>query len=918
VSRAVERPASRINSALVTLPAGTRLGPYEILSPLGAGGMGEVYKSRDIRLDRFVALKVLPAEVASDPDRLRRFEQEARAASALNHPNILSVYDVGSRDTISYIITELVEGKTLRDLLLSGPLPLKKLLDFAVQIAEGLASAHEAGIVHRDLKPANIMISKDGFAKILDFGLARIPAAPGGLGPDADTDASTETAGETGPGAIVGTISYMSPEQASGKRIDFRSDQFSFGSVLYEMATGRCAFRSQTNVDTLAAILHAEPEPVGQIRPEVPAPLQWLTDRCLAKQPSDRFASTRDLARDLASLRDHAGELSGGRLSAPSIPGASQGRSRAAFWFLGLAVLLLVVLSIVRPFRSPSRSRPLSLSIVPPERLSLNVSGSSPAPVAMSADGSRLVFGARDASGGDLLCVRSLESGHAEALAGTEGATYPFWSADGRSIGFFSDRKLKKVSATGGPIQALCDAPDGRGGTWNREGTIVFAPDSDGPLYRVPVGGGIPAPVTEADAPREQFTHRWPSFLPDGRHFLFSSSFRGTLKKKDMVFVGSTDSRETRPILQERSNAVYAWPGFLLFVRGGLLMAVPFDLKRLQSSGEAVSLAESVDYHPYRWNGVFSASNNGVLAYRSGSSPVASRLVWLDRGGRQVGELGNAADFGGVRLSPDGKRCAVEVRDPHSGVIDVWIAELSNGLLSRLTAGPGICDSPSWSPDGRWIAFASSRQGQWNLYMRPSSGTGDEQLLWKSETDNSPTDWSLDSRFIAFDARGRRPDHKTEIWLLSVADRKAVPFLRGAFDLFGGRISPDGRWLAFVSDETGRREVFVASLPRAEGKWRVSSAGGSQPVWRRDSKGLFYLGADDKLMAVPLSFPNESSVTVGSPEALFESSLRTSASDIGLYDVTPEGEKFLMNIAPVDRSSSELTILLNWNEQLKP
>jgi eukaryotic-like serine/threonine-protein kinase len=890
----------------VTLSAGTRLGPYEILSPLGAGGMGEVYKSRDIRLDRFVALKVLPAEVASDPDRLRRFEQEARAASALNHPNILSVYDVGSRDTISYIVTELVEGKTLRDVLLSGPLPLKKLLDLAVQIAEGLASAHEAGIVHRDLKPANIMISKDGFAKILDFGLARIPAAPGGLGPDADTEASTETASETGPGAIVGTVSYMSPEQASGKRIDFRSDQFSFGSVLYEMATGRRAFPHGNNIDALSAILHNDPEP----RPGVLPPLRWIIERCLCKAPADRYLSTGDLARDLRSLRDHVDEITGERRpDTAAAPGRRRRLARAAAAVATLVLTGLLALSVYQGKSGSSSKRLLRVSVMPPPGSVLNVNGSSPAPVAVSPDGRRLVFGSRDASGVDLLWSRSIDSHTAEALAGTEGATYPFWSPDGRFIAFFAKGKLKRIPASGGSAQTVCEARDGRGGSWSPDGAILFAPDSAGPIYEVSDSGGDPRPVTAEALPRTEFSHRWPSLLPDGSHFLYLVRYPGRISTSEGIYVGSRRSTERRLLLHDISNAAYSAPGFLLFVREGILMGAAFDADRLRLTGGPLPLGEQIGYHTYRWNGAFSVSATGVLAYQGGDIETA-RLAWFERTSRRSDPVGAVGDYGGIRLSPDGRYCAAELRDPATGAIDIWVYEFARGVANRLTSG-STCVSPVWSPDGRRIVYSSNRSGHWDLYQKSPASASVEEMLYETQTDKTPTHWSDDGKLVLFNNAGTALKHRWEIWQLSASSHTATPYLRTAFDERDGTLSPDGRFLAYVADESGRQEVYVQSFPDGSEKRRVSTSGGWQPLWRRDGSELYYVAPDNKLMAVKIR--ESPALEIGEPETLFEAPFHSSASEVPRYAPSADGQKFLLvTESPSGGRLSPITLVINW------
>ena len=902
----------------MTLATGTRLGPYEILTPLGAGGMGEVYRARDSRLGRDIAIKVLPAALASDPERLKRLETEARAASALNHPNILTVHDIGSADSISYIAMELVDGVTLAELLAKGPLPIKKLLEIAEQIADGLSSAHEAGVIHRDLKPGNIMISREGFAKILDFGLAKLPSRPQSA---EETEAKTFSVPTTLPGYVVGTTAYMSPEQARGEPIDFRSDQFAFGSVLYAMATGRLAFPGRSVADTLAAVLQKEPEPLSQARPGLPPPLTWIIERCLAKDAAERFVSTRDLARDLASVGDHLAEID----SSISIELIREGRwrrrafrERVAWLAAGLSALAAVLL-FVSPRRDIAPERPMRLSMLPPEKAAFNFSSSSPAPMAVSPDGIRVVFGAQDATGRDLLWVRPLDGVTAMPLAGTEGATYPFWSPDGRSIGFFADGKLRRIEASGGPAETLCEAPNGRGGTWSPQGVILFAPDNAGPLFRVSASGGKPAPVTRVEDAQPTTTHRWPQFLPDGRHFLFLAWTPSRPSDADGVSVGSLDSKTPSLLVRDISNALYAPPGFLLYVREGTLLATAFDAASLELGGPPVPLVERISYHPYRRMGTFSVSNTGLLAYQAGAMLQQSQLLWLDRNGARVAAVGSPGNYSGVRLDPGGRRYAVEITDPRSGDIDIWLGDLARGLLTRLTSGHFVHDSPVWSPDGARIAYSSNPNGKFDLFRKRTDGAGEEEPLFTSTNDKVPTDWSSDGRFIAFDLFGERAGQqagsrrggKHEIWIFSVAGGSATPFLQTAFNESSGRFSPDGRWLAYCSDNSGRSEVYVRSFPSPGAEWRVSVGGGTQPVWRPDGGELFYVGADDHLMAVKTKVMSD--VAHGVIENLFDIRLRTSSSDIGLFDVAADGRRFLVNTPVEQQTSSPVTVVVNWS-----
>ena len=875
------------------------VGPYEILAPLGAGSMGEVYEARDPRLSRVVALKVLPAEVAEDPDRLRRFEQETRVLASLNHPHIVTVHEVGRVDSTSYMAMEFVEGRTLQSLLTSGPLPFKKLGKVAAQMAIGLAAAHQAGIVHRDVKPSNVMVSKDGFVKIVDFGLAKSATAE--AAPD---DSSASTASE--PGRVVGTVSYMSPEQARGQPLDSRSDQFSLGVVVYEMATGVRPFQRGSAADTISAILNHEPPPLTKIHPELPPPLNWVVERCLAKHPEDRFGCTQDLATVLAGIRD---------LIAVAPEETVRPISRWA-WVAGAASLAILSVLLWRSFPWGAATAPaptVRFDVNAPSEGAFNFDSSAPGPPSLSPDGRQLVFGARDSAGKSLLWVRPLDGFEARPLPGTDGASYPFWSPDTRFIAFFAEGRLKKVEVTGGPIQTLGEAPSGRGGTWNREGVIVFAPSDEGPLHRIAAGGGASTPVTRLDPRVLYLSHRWPHFLPDGQSFLFFVE-GGVPRPTTEIHVGSLRSPETKLLLADASNAAYAAPGRLLFVRDGTLMAMPFDLSTLTVSGEPMPVAETVHRHRHRRNASFTVSDL-ALAYQPDAAPSKSRLAWFDRTGRLLESPGAPGDYGGLRLSPDGQRCALEVRDRRTGTIDIWILDLGRGIASRLTSEGEINDCPSWASDGSSVLYTSNRKGNWDLY-RKALGSGAEEPVWQSDHDKTPTDWSADDRFVVFYQGGAQSRNGNDIWFLSRETGRAAPFLETPFDEREGRLSPDGQWIAYASDESGRSEVYVSTFPRSGSKRQVSASGGRQPVWRRDGRELFYLGADNRLMAVPTRLSG--GLEAGAPKGLFDSRLAPSSSDIPLFDVSADGTRFLLSRRDEEGRSPPMHVIVNWSAALRP
>lgn len=879
----------------MSLLSGDRLGPYEILSPLGAGGMGEVYKAMDPRLDRIVALKVLPPDLASDPARLRRFTHESQLLSKLNHPHIVTVHEFGQDASTSYMAMEYIEGRTLQGLLLAGRLPPKKLLDIAVQMAAGLASAHEAGIVHRDLKPGNVMLTKDGFVKILDFGLAKSTASPLA---SQDSTASTRSH----PGQLVGTIEYMSPEQATGDHVDFRSDQFSLGVVLYEMATGIRPFHRDTTVDTLTAIRHYEPPPVSKARPDLPPPLSWTIDRCLFKDVSERYSSTRDLANDLASIREHVGDF---------VP-----RPRPRWLWAGLMAAIVsvpvVVLGVTLWRRPPVTAAAVRFAVYPPAGALFNSDTARPAPPALSPDSRLLVFGARDLAGRSLLWVRPLDALEARPLPGTERATYPFWSPDSRFIGFFAESKLKKIAAGGGAVQTLGDARDGRGGAWSPKGIIVFAPDNEGPLHQIPAAGGASVAVTPIDEPRRPgLSHRWPQFLPDGDHFLYNV-LAVPPQSASEVHVDSLGSRDTRRLLTNAANPVFVAATHLLFVREGTLMDVAFDPADLTTLGDPVPVAERVHRHRYRRNAAFTVTDR-ALVYLSEPVREDARLMWVDREGRDGGSVGAPRDYGGLRLSPGGERAAVEIRDVRTDDMDIWILELPRGVATRLTSGAQVNDCPNWGPGGDSILFGSNRSGRFDLHQRALGSSADE-VVWQSERDKSPTDWSVDGRLVIFNQVGVPASTGWDIWFWSAESGKAAPFLATAFNERDGRISPDGRWLAYSSDESGTFEVYVRSFPRPGFKRQLSGEGGSQPLWRRDGKELFYLAADGRLMAIATRLGP--SFAADAPKALFDSRLAASSSDAPLYDATPDGRRFLLSLRQDPRVSPAMSVVLNWTSDL--
>jgi Tol biopolymer transport system component len=885
----------------MTLAAGSRLGPYEILSPLGAGGMGEVYKARDGRLKRDVAVKVLPSAFAAAAERLRRFEQEAQAASALNHPNILAIYDLGEHEGAPYIVSELLEGETLRSRLAGGAFTPRRAIGYAMQVASGLAAAHEKGIVHRDLKPENIFVTNDGRLKILDFGLARVTQAEGRSG--TETNLPTLAPG-TEPGMVLGTLGYMSPEQLRGRPADARSDIFSFGAILYEMLSGRRAFHGDSAADTMSAILTKDPPDLTETNRRVPESLDRIVRHCLEKNPEARFHSASDVAFDLEAVSS----LSGEAIIAPAAPR----RLRAWFW---PAAAVLAVAALVATWIGPWRPRAskveaesaLRANILLPENVELNDAVISP-------DGSRIVFSGTDRLGKVQLWVRPLDAYKATPLPGSDGGVLPFWSPDSRSIAFFADKKLKRIDASGGSPLTLYDV-DGVGGAWAPSGDILFAPPA-GPIYRLPPGGGKAAPVTRLDASKRETAHRYPFVLPDGRHFLYLAlNLSGNSRDPaNRIWVGSLDGSPAKPLVPANFNAQYA-SGYLLFIRGGdgggSLLAQAFDPVRLEVSGEPVTVVEQVGrYTNFMGYSDYSVSSKDTLVFDA--FQLTTRLEWLDRGGKKTGTFGEPAAHFNPRISRDGSKIAFELYDPVSNTTQVWLGDIARNLRTRLTSGPGSNTQPVWSPDGTRIAYTSDRKHQSDAFVRLASGGGEEAIT-DEDGQRTPQDWSKDGRLLVCSEREAAGSRLMQIATLSVdAPHKLTTVLPRAPNDFGAvRVSPDGRWLAYDLDESGRREVYVVSFPDGQGKVQISDAGGVGARWARGGKELLYTAFDGTIMSVTLDTSH--GLRPGAPKPLFKLP-EGSGSD---WDVSADGERFLLNVPVVKSSSLPLSVVFHWAAGLK-
>jgi serine/threonine protein kinase/Tol biopolymer transport system component len=886
------------------LVTGTKLGPYEVVSPLGAGGMGEVYRARDTRLDRTVAVKILAQHLSSTSERRQRFDREARAISSLSHPHICSLYDVGQQDGIDYLVMEYIEGESLAERLEKGPLPLNQALSYAIQVADALDKAHRAGIVHRDLKPANIMLTRSG-AKLLDFGLAKLRANDDGGDFAGQSNLPTEPVGFTGEGTIVGTFQYMAPEQLEAGQVDTRTDIFAFGAVLYEMITGRRAFTGKSRLSLIGAILKDEPPALSTVQPMSPLALDHIVKTCLAKDPDERWQTARDLMRELKWVGS-------GSDAGTAVPVVIRGKNRERLGWIVAGVLLLALIaslpSAIAYLRQPPvDTRAVRLSIPTP---SLTASGSA---IAISPDGRRLAFMATDSSGKGRLWIRPLDSLTAQPLQETDGATFPFWSPDSRFIGFFAGGRLKRIDVSGGPPQTLCDASSGRGGTWNRDGVIVFAPDLSSALYRISAAGGESAPLTTLDQASES-SHRWPRFLPDGRHFLYLSR-QGD---RTGIYLGSLDSKGTRRILDTAFNAVYAPPGYLLFVREGALMAQPFDPGKLELTGEPFSVAGQVGLDTRNSSSLFTVSDNGVLVYEGSSEIANSQPAWYDRAGKQISTVGPPGSYLSIGLSPEENSVAVERAE--KGNFDIWLIDTARNTPTRFTFDPVWNRGPIWSPDASRIVFSSIRPILSDLYVKPASGSTNEQLLLKTGQSKMPTDWSSDGKLILYTESNSKG--KIDIWVLPLdGDRTPMPFLQDDFEKLSAKFSRDGKWVAYSSDESGQPQVYVRPFPGPGGKYQVSNGGGSQPVWRRDGKELFYIGADGKLMALEVRLGSR--FEAGDVKPLFDTHIVVSSGvPSGVlasrtnYAVSGDGQRFLINNF-TETSAPPITVVLNWTADLK-
>jgi Tol biopolymer transport system component/predicted Ser/Thr protein kinase len=882
----------------VPLAAGTKLGPYEIASAIGAGGMGEVYRARDTRLNRTVAIKVLPTHLTDRPDLKARFEREAQTLASLSHPHICPVFDVGRQGGTDYIVMEFVEGHTLADRLRRGALLPDATLRIAIEIADALDSAHRQGIVHRDLKPGNIMLTKSG-AKLLDFGLAKLAVDPSAV---AAASTLAGNAALTAEGAILGTMQYMAPEQLEGKEADSRTDIFAFGSIVHEMITGKKTFEGASQASLIAAILDRDPPPMSADQPLTPALLDRVIRKCLAKNPERRWQAAGDLRDELAWIAE-------GTQIGEGAPHHRTGRSPWLLWMwaiaaTGLAAAALLVIGVRSP-QAPEPTEQVRFNVMAPNL-------PNPRYVTISPDGRWIAFPASTATRATALFVRPIDSTSATELPGTEGAVAPFWSPDSRYIAFFAGGSIKKVAVSGGPVQKVCGTGSDRiSGTWNGAGTIIFA--AGGALQRVSAAGGEPVRIGALDESRQETAHLHPSFLPDGNHYLYLAW--STQQANRAIYVGSLDSTHAIRLFESQSKAAYAMPGYLLFQRGGALLAQPFDAQKIALTGGVARVADEIAYDLLGGEAAFAISDNERLVYYAGGGPAIRReFTWFTRNGTREGTAGTAALFtSNFDLSPDGTRIAVAQRNAQNSQYDIWVTDWARNTPTRFTFDPalGANGNVVWSPDGLRIAFSSERRGNRDIFAR-SVTDGTETTLLATSNDEWPEDWSKNGEYLAYGVNSGTTAFGDLYALPLFGDRKPIPVAQSPFAEDEPRFSYDGKWLAYNSNESGTAQVYVVAFPGIDQKRQLSLSGGVQPRWRRDGKELYYLAPDGNMMAV--EFPP--AIGSAAPRALFNTGLDPDQAR-DQYALTPDGQRFLIQLPAQDGPAMPVTVVTNWTAALK-
>jgi Tol biopolymer transport system component len=882
------------------LTSGTKLGPYEIQSPLGEGGMGEVYRARDTRLDRTVAVKVLPTHLTSNPDLKQRFDREARAISSLNHPHICHLYDVGSQNGTDFLVMEYMEGETLADRLQKSPLPLEQVLKVGIEIADALDKAHRAGIVHRDLKPGNIMLTNSG-AKLLDFGLAK-PVQ--GLGTMASGSVATMSRPLTQEGKIVGTFQYMAPEQVEGQEADARTDIFALGAVLYEMLTGKRAFAGKTQISVMSAILEKEPEPISAVQPLSPQALDHVVQRALAKNPEERWQSAADLKVELKWI------ATAGR---PPKPTKYRTSNRAVPVLAVACVLLIAALVAIIFFLPKTPAIQVRASIPSPDKTDfLLMDDDAAGPVVISPDGANIAFTARDDQGRARLWVRALNGGETRPLSGTEQGTYPFWSPDGKWLGFFANGKLKKAPIETGPILDLADAPRGRGGSWGASNLILFAPEPSTTIFVVPASGGTARPVTTIDRAIHS-THRWPVWLADGNRFLYLASSHGNAgaNERNGIYLASLDGKPPHMLMPADSNAVVA-PGYLLYVQSGILMTVPFNERSGELSGDPAPVAQDVSHNPGTWRSAVDVSHNGILVYQSGNNAKPSELHWLTPGNKPAARAGDRDNYRDLRLSPDGRKLAATIGAPHA---ELWILDLTRGVKTRLTfSDNAFVSTAAWSPDGSHLAFSVVGSSGPRMYLKEAGGSGTQaQLNSEGTILETVDDWSKDGQYLLYHAAAL-PAPLCLYVLPMKGEHKPKKFLcESPFPIVQARFSPDGKWVAYLSPESGSIEAYVTSFPEANGKWQISADGAVTVRWAPSGQAVLYERGDGMILKVPFAAHGHD-VEIGAVQSYLMAHPRATTY-YDSWDVASDG-RIIAN-TDIGETTHAIDVVVNWTAGLK-
>ena len=866
--------------------------------------MGEVYRARDTRLGRDVALKVLPSGFASDPERLARFEQEARAAAALNHPNIIAVHDLGQHAGAPFIVTELLDGMSLREALSGGAAPARKAIEYGVSIAQGLAAAHEKGIVHRDLKPDNVFVTADGRVKILDFGVAKLTQPDAALSGLTVMPTTPGAVPQTVSGMVVGTIGYMSPEQVRGGVADPRSDIFSLGVLLHEMLSGRRAFSGETAADIMSGILREDPSELPVVERHIPPALARIVTRCLEKSPTARFQSARDLAFALEALTTPTG-------STPAAPAVQAAPSRGRAIPLAIAASATAVIAsltagtawMLKP--NPETDAPITrLSIVLAD--GDRVFAPDTPGLAISSDGRRIAYAAVH-EGVPKLMLRPRDNTTAQPLPGTEGATSPFFSPDGESIGFFARGRARTIAIESSETKDLAEAPAGRGGWWAEDGFIYYSPNNGAGIWKIQSGGGTPTAVTTLDRSKGEISHRWPQVLPGGKAMLMAV-WTGPARDNRFVQVLRFDTGQ-RETLATGDSGRYVRSGHVLFARLDALMALPFDVDRLTATGQAIKTRDTSRVGSE--GASFVVSDRGDLLHLPGDAHrMDARLTWVDRSGRTTPLQMAAQDIANTILSPDGRHAAFNL---HGATDEIALIEFERGTITMLTSNTTGSQAPAWSPDGRQIAFRGTRKGFRNVWVKAVDGTSEERQLTHGEHVHTPLSWSPDGKTLLY--YELHPVTGSDLWAVSVADGKVQPLITSALGQWDAHWSPDGRWIAYSSDESGREEVYVLPYPLTGQRWRVSTDGGGEPLWSRDGRELFYRAGGWVWTTAVSTAPTFSA---GSPRRLFADAFVESPNTVTGYSVTHDGSRFLF-AQPVqpDPPITQIQLVVNWFSELR-